>query len=425
MKKLIFSLALLNLTLYSQWVEQNVIPHPPPLNSVYAFSSDFGFAAADSGKILRTSNAGINWSTFQISLFGNFPVQSIQAITQDTLFCICNNPPVGRIYKSTNSGTSWVLNYQRNSGIFYDLKFINSFTGYVYGQPSSLLWFVARTTNGGITWDSNLTRPPADNPFDTGFPNALHLLFTGQINIWFGTSAQKIFYSQNGGFGWLPQPAPGSPVIFSITFLDLNSGFAGGVLPFKTTNSGVFWQQQPYQNTGPFYSFVNSGGRLWYSSGPNIFYSTNAGLSFILQHASPDNSHYRHISMTFAASDNQMSILTGWGVTSNGVISRYTETVGIQQIGTNIPENFKLDQNYPNPFNPVTKIKFSLPHPVQNVKLIIYDALGKNVQIMLNDKLNPGTYETEWDASNFPSGIYYYKLTASEFTQTKKMILIK
>jgi len=432
MKKLIFCLAIINLSLMSQWVEQNVIPHPPAINSVYAFSSDVGFAAADSGKILRTSNAGVNWTTNTVVLFIPNSVRSVQATTLDTVYCICNAPGNGRIFKSVNSGSTWTLNFNRSGGVFYDLKFINSNTGYVYGQPSAMLWFIAKTTNAGLTWDSTLTRPPADNPFDTGFPNALHLIFTGQINIWFGTSAQKIFYSPNGGLGWIGQPTIGSPNIYSINFLDQQNGFAGGTLPFRTNNGGTFWQQQPYQNTGPFYSFINSGGKIWYSSGLNIFYSTNGGINFILQHTSPGTAPYKHISITFTASDNQMSVLTGWGVTSDGIISRYDEFVGIKQIGTNIPENFKLEQNYPNPFNPVTQFRFEIPlsrgvdtEGGQGVSIKVYDILGNEITTLVNSQLKPGIYKTEWDASNYPSGIYFYKLTVQGFSETKKMILIK
>lgn len=94
-----------------------------------------------------------------------------------------------------------------------------------------------------------------------------------------------------------------------------------------------------------------------------------------------------------------------------------------------IPSAFLLYQNYPNPFNPVTKIKFDLPSNVKsktsNVKLIVYDALGREVAILVNDKLATGTYEVEWSAGNFPNGIYFYKLSYGVYSETKRMVLIK
>ncbi|MEO6695891.1 MAG: S8 family serine peptidase, partial [Ignavibacteria bacterium] len=94
-----------------------------------------------------------------------------------------------------------------------------------------------------------------------------------------------------------------------------------------------------------------------------------------------------------------------------------------------IPEKFVLDQNYPNPFNPVTKIKFVIPqngsYPSLNVKLIIYNSLGREISNLLNNSLAPGSYQIEFDGSDLPSGVYYYKLISDNFSDIKKMILIK
>jgi len=91
---------------------------------------------------------------------------------------------------------------------------------------------------------------------------------------------------------------------------------------------------------------------------------------------------------------------------------------------------FALEQNYPNPFNPVTTIKYSIPSNHQptawaGVKLVIYDVLGNEVATLLNEQKEPGTYEIEWDASQFSSGVYFYKLNSGEFTEIKKMILMR
>lgn len=98
--------------------------------------------------------------------------------------------------------------------------------------------------------------------------------------------------------------------------------------------------------------------------------------------------------------------------------------IGITPISTEIPKDFALNQNYPNPFNPVTKIRFSIPKS-SGVKITIYDALGKEIENIVNEFLKPGTYEADWDASGIPSGTYFYRITSGEFSQTKKMILVK
>jgi len=99
-------------------------------------------------------------------------------------------------------------------------------------------------------------------------------------------------------------------------------------------------------------------------------------------------------------------------------------TIGISQIGTEIPSGYELNQNYPNPFNPVTNIKFSIPKQ-GNVKLLIYDAAGKEIAELVNGQLSPGIYKVDFDAADFSSGVYFYKLISDGYTVTRKMILIK
>ena len=98
--------------------------------------------------------------------------------------------------------------------------------------------------------------------------------------------------------------------------------------------------------------------------------------------------------------------------------------VGLQAIGNEIPKEFKLIQNYPNPFNPITKIRFDLPKNA-NVKLTIYDMLGREIETIVNEHLNAGSYEVTFDGTKYTSGVYYYRLNAGEFVETKKMILVK
>ena len=104
-------------------------------------------------------------------------------------------------------------------------------------------------------------------------------------------------------------------------------------------------------------------------------------------------------------------------------------TVGIKNISSQIPDKFILYQNYPNPFNPSTKIKFDIPAVGQrhafDVRLKIYDIIGREITTLANETLQPGTYEVTFDGSNLPSGIYFYSITAGSFFETKKLILLK
>ncbi|MEO8209704.1 MAG: T9SS type A sorting domain-containing protein [bacterium] len=104
-------------------------------------------------------------------------------------------------------------------------------------------------------------------------------------------------------------------------------------------------------------------------------------------------------------------------------------TIGITQTSSIIPDRFLLNQNYPNPFNPNTKIKFNISSLVNGelsiVNLKVFDVQGKEVVTLVNEKLSPGSYEVDFDGRNLPSGIYFYKLSTDNFTNTKRMILLK
>jgi hypothetical protein len=106
-------------------------------------------------------------------------------------------------------------------------------------------------------------------------------------------------------------------------------------------------------------------------------------------------------------------------------IVNYTDgPTGVAGNENEIPKQFALYQNYPNPFNPVTKIKFDIAKSTF-VKITLFDVLGREVSLIVNENLTAGSYEPDFDASHLTSGIYFYKIQAGSFTDTKKMILVK
>jgi len=122
------------------------------------------------------------------------------------------------------------------------------------------------------------------------------------------------------------------------------------------------------------------------------------------------------------------------GCVINGVVYGDTTLTSVNQTNSSEPQNFSLSQNYPNPFNPNTIINYSIPSKVKrqmspkgqaNVKLMIYNALGKVIATLVNEKQNSGSFEVEFNGKDLPSGIYFYKLEAGDFVETKKMILLK
>jgi len=89
-----------------------------------------------------------------------------------------------------------------------------------------------------------------------------------------------------------------------------------------------------------------------------------------------------------------------------------------------LPTEFVLEQNYPNPFNPSTKIKYSVPQ-TSEVQIKVFDVLGNEIEILISEEKSVGNYELNWNATNLPSGVYFYQLRAGDFVQTKKMLLLK
>jgi len=98
--------------------------------------------------------------------------------------------------------------------------------------------------------------------------------------------------------------------------------------------------------------------------------------------------------------------------------------IGITNISNEIPEKYSLSQNYPNPFNPVTNVEFGISKSGY-VSLKIFDMLGKEIAILVNANLTPGNYNYNFDASKISSGVYFYRLVTKDFSETKKMNLIK
>ncbi|HAX49931.1 MAG TPA: hypothetical protein DCX92_13195, partial [Bacteroidetes bacterium] len=101
-----------------------------------------------------------------------------------------------------------------------------------------------------------------------------------------------------------------------------------------------------------------------------------------------------------------------------------TNVTGVEPVAAGIPNKFSLHQNYPNPFNPVTKIKFDIAKNT-NVKLRIFDVTGREVLKITDAYMTAGSYSYQWNASQFASGIYFYRLDAGEYSEIKKMVLVK
>jgi photosystem II stability/assembly factor-like uncharacterized protein len=385
-------------------------------NSGYSFYSvdfvnhDTGYVLDVGGRVLKTTNAGLNWVEIS-NYLGD--VIDIDFVNEQTGF-ICGDTYCS-ILKTTNGGYNWQVKALYNQ-YMYDIDFIDSDIGFAVGEGG----YIVKTTNSGNNW-VQLVSPPNSSFYSISIVNSLTMFVSGN----------KIIKTTNGGMNWI-DITPGSSNITSffssIYFVNKDSGCEAGFNGIiTTTNSGETWII--FTGSISYHDIVFANSTSGYVCGDNgtILKTTNNGLNW---HSQFVNVNVRLTGFFF------IDLSTGYCVSSDGVILKTTnggEPIGIQPISNEIPNAFSLSQNYPNPFNPSTRIKFSIPPSRGDrgvtVLLIIYDVLGREIAVLLNENLSSGTYETEWSAvggaSNYPSGVYFYKLIAGDYTATKKMVLIK
>lgn len=438
MKNSLIIIVFFSTTVYSQWFLQNT-DVDRPFTKIFFVNADRGWALVN-GSYMFASN--------------------------------------GYLTITENGGTTWT-NLIHSSEAYTDISFINENTGWItgnaaadYGLPRR---YIRKTTNGGYNWSIQNV--------DSGYYKSLYSIYAiDNSNIWATGAVERIFRSTNSGLNWIVvQDSISNTYNYKIFFLNLNSGFTAGSNGkiLKTTNTGVNWIIK-YQgnktlrdihfinsntglvsgdngillkttNAGDNWLSVNTGfsqndiysvyflneltgyiaGGIYYNGIGIVSKTTNGGNNWTVV----DEGSSKWYGSVFFTNNNTGWIAGGWTEGNYGIGRIYkTATgggifIGIENINEIIPKSFSLHQNYPNPFNPTTKIKFDMPsnvkHETSKVKLIIYDAMGREVITLVNEQLKPGTYEVEFDGSAYASGVYFYSLITSEFIETKKLILLK
>lgn len=318
------------------------------------------------------------------------------------------------LYKTNNYGINWSSAGMITVAVSYfdRIYFSSQDYGFIWGEAG-----IIRTTNGGTNWNQVFFAPVSNftNMYfvsqETGFINGTNS----------GTSFNCIAKTTNAGANWTLYDL--NTTVLKIDFGDVNTGYAvcSGSQYIKTTNQGLNWQVNtvtPSENLISL-SFVNANTGYLLSQSLKILKTTNGGLNWSIQNLPQAGVTVRDVE--FASGNRGVIICTGGKImkTSTG-----GEILGIQTVSNIIPDKYRVSQNYPNPFNPFTHIIFDLPVRSET-SLIVYDQLGREVEILVNEELAPGSYKFDWDASNYPSGIYFYRLQAGEYTETKKLVLIK
>lgn len=343
----------------------------------------------------------------------------------------------GKVYQTTNGGINWYLIFDYGEGSYVnDIRFSKTepWVGYIFFDPPlgpGTPFKILKTINNGLNW---IEYSPT---FEAAYYGTyMSGCVTDSNHAWFGLNCQlqlcnqpRIAYTTNGGLIWSTRLLPGyNDVVLSIEYRSDNLyGFSSvwniPAIIFNTTNGGVSWTFN-YQDTLPIQRIVSvEGTSVWYFNNYlNIFRSTNNGTNWSLMSAPNGNDQIQF--MDAVRSGERIYCRA---ITLNAMVMKFIDTavtIGIINNSQQIPKEYSLSQNYPNPFNPVTNIKFGIPKQGL-VKMIVYDILGREVTLLINEVKLAGTYEVKFDGSNLASGVYFYRIVSGDFVDIKKMVLIK
>jgi photosystem II stability/assembly factor-like uncharacterized protein len=434
------------------------------LNAVYFFNQNEGVIAGNGGVILRTTDGGSSWNSVTTGVFDNLLSLSFSGTNG-----ICGGTSQ-TILRSTNSGASWIVVQDGFfGGGFWGTFMLNANTGFVAGENSIFQPMLGTSTNAGANWDfvpfylNNNEGRLFDVQF---FDNSTGVT---AASVWDGTGA--ISKTSNGGSSWTTLMFPNA--FFGLHFPSGSIGYAVGLNGniYKTTNAGFSWVSQVSGVGNTLMDVYFADELTGYAVGENgvILKTTVGGIPVELasftynvngtkvilnwETASELNNkgfEVERLAETAGSSWKTIGFVEGKGTTTEKQTYSFNDDLkntsitgriyyrlkqvdfdgsfeysNILEVDYNqMPENFSLSQNYPNPFNPSTTINFSVPEPA-HVSIKIYNIIGKEVLTLLDEFKQQGNHEIELNASELTSGVYFYKMSAGKFTDTKRMLLIK
>jgi photosystem II stability/assembly factor-like uncharacterized protein len=400
---------------------------PEDFLDVFFIDSLYGWACHTNNGGVRTTNSGFDWESFSF-LDTNFSTlyNGVFFLNRDTGWCVGG---AVEIRKTTNGGVNWFRQISPPvAGIAHSVYFFNANTGIIIGSKNFPYEpFVAKTTNSGNNWTEI---------FASGSGHELNGQFWFNENTGWICAYDNLLYTTTGGANFmnmysnLPPTGNGHNALLSIYFVNQQTGWIGAANLernniYKTTNGGTNWffQDNPVSQAG--WNQINdirfiSPDSGWAAHGTPgtgaIMFTSNGGANWVM-----DNTQYSWYDCLEAYSRSKV-----WSGGSEGRIwyTLIEEATGINATENNVPDKFTLFQNYPNPFNPETVIRYSL---IKNgfVMLKIFNILGNEVATLVDEKQNAGSHSVKFNAAGFSSGIYYYKLEAGNFTDVRKMILLK
>ena len=364
------------------------------------------YAGASGAGVFRSTDNGKNWTSLGLE---NTNVMYL-GVNGDNVFVVTL---VNGLYRSTNKGENWSL---VNDGLHSPNRYITSFAfsgnNIFVGTNGDGVYI---STNNGNTWSQV-------NNEQTGI-STLSLAINKE-HLFAGTyPSGAIIHSTNNGLTWtkvnngmLTGMGVALAFLDTIIFAGSPLNFEGGGGVYRSTDYGLNWAQ--VNNGFPTIFYFDN----FTSSGNNIFAATNAGVYLSIDNGNNwtrDNTGMPNYGLEFLAicGNNIFGCSYGGGIW-------YRPIQELVWISTKQVDGFNLFQNYPNPFNPTTEIRYSIVNE-GNVQLTIYNVLGSRIATIVNEYKQAGNYSVQFNGSNLPSGIYFYRLEAGQFSQVKKMMLVK
>jgi photosystem II stability/assembly factor-like uncharacterized protein len=368
------------------------------------------------------------------------------------------------IYRTTDGGQTWTAVYTATgpSSYWNGIHFFDANNGIAFSDPpDGNAFLIVKTTDGGATW-TPIANPPTANENEFGIFKTLS--FHDDLSGWFGTAGfdggigGRVFRTTDGGNTWTGYNSGNTDFVWAVQFISPMIGIRTSTFPpflTRSTDGGQTWTEVsnlPVTNNIEFMQAATgvntpSQNQLWvYGEAgtgappftPFVLTSIDGGEMWSEQSIA-DLSGSTVVDMSAVSFGAANDSVQAWGVTwdfvdpafPGGHILNYRQRLGIvtkieEQLP--LPHGFALSQNYPNPFNPETAIRFHISAAAP-VALKIFNTLGAEIRTLVNAKHAAGSYVAPWDGRNargekVAGGVYFYRLEAGGFVETKKMVLL-
>lgn len=446
------------------------------------YSGSKGFAVSSlNNAVIRTTNAGAKWElpsgttvsyswVMKPGASGNFLGNnlSLHPTDRDAVFIVFGN----QVYKSKNKGEEW-------APVGNSIPSGNTPHSFYVSPVDTNIWLVAtesspdkiyRTTNYGQSWTEVLARNFSNygQPLEMDQNDPSVFYFAPDNGGFYKSSDNGATFAEISNNFAFRSPCDIIVMHDSSKVLFVADGITGSgqAKVFKSVNGGVNWTETHTASSSEIPSMANSvfdQSVIWCTewSGSTIYKSTNYGETFSVHHNTSfsgwgsdichedptvmvTGSWSARATLSLDGGETWTDVSSGLSGHGGGILIPDRDYIICHQ-GSNVyklnviysvitsvnennfssePSDYRLSQNYPNPFNPSTKFSYSVPNS-GNVVIKIYNELGAEVETLVNGNRQPGSYEVTFDGSGLSSGVYYYSIQSGNYSETKKMLLVK